>query len=468
MRLQPVLILTLLLASRGAGDTGPDAVRKAVERHQAGLVRVEATTSLGTDGLPGLGEGARRTQEVSSAGLVVSGDGLVVFPARALDPAGDAWALLGARPRADVLAVSVVGADGRVREATWVGRDPATGLAFVRVVEAGRAGLQPVAFGQTAARTGDELLVLSLGSKRLGRPVVADLARVSFAGEKLLGTTPRLPHALGALVTLADGTPLGLLAPLPDVAGDAPDLLRPDALADARAGHVLPRAVLAPLLEKPPAEPAGATAARRDRAWLGARHEVLTPELATLRGLDVDVGVRIVAVFEGPAKLAGIQAGDVLVKLDGEPLDLETSESFDDLIEDLGVGTKAAFVVYRKGQPARPVEVELKRGPTRPRDAERVAAPAAGLLLRAATFYDLVEAGLAAEPSAAVQGAVVVELSPDGAASRAGLRADDLILKREGEAVTSLRDLRERLEAPGTQALTIRRRGEELTLRVRR
>ncbi len=122
---------------------------------------------------------------------------------------------------------------------------------------------------------------------------------------------------------------------------------------------------------------------------------------------------------------------------------------------------------------AKPMEVELKAGPVRPRDAERASVPEAGLLLRQATFFDIVEAGLpaptGAAPGGALVGAIVLDLEPDGAAARAGLKTGDLVLKREGEPVTSLRDLRERLAAPGTQALTVRRRGgEELTLRVRR
>lgn len=467
------LAVTLCLALGSAparADVTADAARKALEKHAPSLVRVEASVSLSIDGLPGLGEGTRRTHDVSTAGVVVSADGLVLFPLRALDPSGDAFALLGSRPRADVLSISVVGQDGRVREAAWVGRDLASGLAFARVVEVGRAGLAPVAFATATPQVGDPLFVLSLGPKRLGRPKALDQARVSYVASTALGTTPRLPHALGALVTLEDGTPIGLLAPLADP--DKVDLLVPDALADARAGHVLLGPTLAPLLQKPPTEAASAVAAAgpRARAWLGVRHELLTPEVAKLRGLDVDIGIRVVEVWEGPAKVAGIQAGDVLQKLDGDPLDLESGESFDDLVEDLGVGTKVSFVVYRPGQQAKPIEVELKAGPVRPRDAERASVPEAGLLLRQATFFDLVEAGLPAPTGAAPPGgAIVLDLEPDGAAARAGLKTGDLVLKREGEPVTSLRDLRERLAAPGAQALTVRRRGgEELTLRVRR
>ncbi|MCO5168819.1 MAG: PDZ domain-containing protein [Planctomycetes bacterium] len=463
---RPLAIAALALAATSASaraDEQAIAIRRAAERHTGALVRVEATTTLGVEGLPGLGRGARRTHEVSTAGVVVTGDGLVVFPAAALDPAGDIFALLGARPRAEVLALSIVGADGRVRDAEWVGRDLALGLGFVRVVEAGRAGLTPVAFGQAALDVGDPLLVLSLGPARLERPRRVDLARVSYRTPRLLGTTPRLPHALGGLVVAQDGAPVGLLAPLTG-GPERPDLLTPDLLAEQRAGHVLLAQAFQPLLASPPVEPGGpAAAASRARAWLGIKHEVLTPELAQVHGLDVDTGVRVVAVYEGPGKVAGLQPGDVLQTLDGEPLDLDPGESFDDLIEDYPVGTKVTLGVRRRGQ-ARQVEVELARGPVRPRDAERAALPEVGLLVRALTFHDREDAGL----PQTTPGAVVLEVEPDGAASRAGLRQGDLLLEVAGEPVAGLGDLRARLLAPGAHALKVRRRGEELTLRVRR
>jgi S1-C subfamily serine protease len=452
------------LSDARANDVQAVAMRTALERHAASLVRVEGTASVSVEGLPGLGQGARRTHEVSAPGVVVSADGLVVFPALALDPSGDVFALLGARPRSELLSVAVAGADGRLREAEWVGRDHALGLAFVRVREVGRSGLTPVAFEAAVPAVGEQLFVLSLGSARLGRPRRVDVARVSFATPQALGTTPRLPHALGGLVTHPHGGPIGILGALGDLPAK-PDLLTPELLVEQRAGHVLPAATFQPLIAKPPVEPTGPTSGggARARAWLGIKHEVLTPELAQVHGLDVDVGVRVAAVYEGPAKVAGLQVGDVLQALDGEPLDLDPGESFDDLIEDYPVGSKVRLAVRRAGQ-GRQVDVELGRGPVRPRDAERAAIPEVGLLVRELTFFDREEAAL----PQATTGAVVLEVEPDGAASRAGLRPGDLLLKIEAAPVTGLSDLRERLLAEGAHGLTVRRRGEDLTLRVRR
>jgi len=444
-------------------DQQADAMRAAAKRWGPSLVRVQATTYVTVAGLPGLGRGSRRTHQVTIPGVVVSADGWVLFPAQALDPSGIAFSLLGSRAQATVGDVKVLGADGAIREAQWVGRDPGAGLAFVRVGERGRAGLAAVDWtSASAAQLGDPLFVLSLTPSALGRSPRVDLARVAFRSETHTGLTPQLPHAIGGLVVSGEGA-VGLLGTLPDPPRG--DLLRADLLALSSAGYVIGAQTLAPLIAKPPAEGTrdAGEARPRGRAWLGVKHQVVTPELAELQGLPIDVGIRIVEVYEGPAKVAGLEAGDILVKMDGEPLDLDPGESFDDLVEDFGVGAKVPFIVRRGGK-VKELEIELGRGPIPPSQAERMHLSEVGVLVRDVTFFDRVEGALDAEAA----GAVVLDLDADGAASRAGVRAGDLILGVDGKPLQGLADLQQRLLAPGDHPLTIRRQGKELTLSVRR
>lgn len=453
----PLLLVALPCAAR-AQDEG-EVMRSLGARLGPSLVRVQVRTHLRIERLPGVAPSARRTHQVSLAGIVVSKDGLVAFPARALDPAAASFALLGTRVRAEIGRVQVVGSDGRIRQAEWVGRDAKRGFAFARVAAAGRKGLKPVAFSDRSVKQGERLFVLSLTAKRLGHTPRVELVRVSFATKPVAGITPQLPHALGGLV-VAGGKAVGVLShyvPLPKQG-----LLRPDLLALAQAGFVIPARVLTPLIQKPPRE-ARVGIKLRARAWLGIRHQVLTTELAQRLGLDVDVGVRVARLFEGPGKVAGLKVGDILLKLEGEPLDLDPDESFDDLIEDYGVGAKVAFLVRRGGK-NQTIKVQLARGPTRPQEAESLRLAALGISLRALTFYDRVEAGLEAK----TQGAVVMRLEADGSGSRAGLRVGDLILGVDGSPVQGLQDLRQLLLKAGVHPLKVRRRGKDLTLRVRR
>lgn len=465
MRLVRRSALVLLLVAAPAGaDELAEQVRAAARTHAASLVRVEATTTIRVERLPGVAREARRLHQISAAGVVLSADGLVAFPSRALDPAAEGFALLGARARAEVLSLNVVGSDGRAREATWLGRSPELGLAFLRVQPTGLAGLAPVGLEGAAPALGDPVLVLGLGPAALGRKPLVETARVACVADAALLLTPRLPGSEGGLV-IGPGGPAGILAPLELPADVEGDLLRSDVLGAGRAGLVVPWSRIKPLVAKPPVEAPtqSGPGARPARSWLGARHELVTPELAEARKLTVDTGVLLVEVWDGPAKKAGLQAGDVLVQLDGEPLELDPGEEFADLIEGYTPGQRLAFKALRGDKPVQ-VTVELEAGPTRPQDAERQAVTEVGLLLRELTFFDRRELSL--DPK--LVGAVVVEVEPDGAASRAGLRPGDLLLQIDGQPLGGLVDARQRLAAAGTHALAVQRRSEQLTLKVRR
>ena len=457
------LLLTCLAAAPAAADAEGERRRALMAKHRASLVRVEARVRIEVARLPGIGQGARRSHEVSLPGVVVGKEGLIVFPAAGLDPARAAYELLGAAGPAEVLSLRVVGGDERIREASWLGRDTGTGLAFARVSEAGRAGLSPVSgWPQTASvELGQPLTLLYLASELYGYGPSVEVARVASAGSDRAALSPRLPHALGALALDAAGKPLGLL--LPGLLRGKQDLLRVDRLAEAAAGQLVLAQGFTAALAKPPEEVRLRTPTQSARAWLGAQTQVLTPERARAAGADIDVGVLVGEVYEGGARAAGIAKGDVILSLDGEPLDLDPGEVLDDLISDYTVGEEVSLLVRRAGK-NRTLRVRLGRSPVRPAYAERLRIAEVGLTLRALTFFDRRRDELPETTT----GAVVADLDPDGAASRAGVRVGDLILAVGDEQARSLADLRRLILREGPQPLKVRRSGKDLTLRVRR
>lgn len=455
--------LVCLSAGAAWADAEGERRRALVAKHRASLVRVEARVRIEVTRLPGVGGGARRSHEVSLPGVVVAKDGLIVFPAVGLDPARAAYELLGAAGPAEVLGLRVVGGDERIREATWLGRDPGTGLAFARVSESGRAGLTPVAAWpeKASVELGQPVTLVYLASELYRYAPSAEVSRVASAGPGRAALSPRLPHGLGALALDASGKPLGLLLPGPLRAKQ--DLLRVDRLSEAMAGQLVLAQSFAAALAKPPQEVRLRGPARAARAWLGAQTQVLTPERARAAGADVDAGVLVGEVYEGAARAAGIAKGDVILSLDGEPLDLDPGEVLDDLISDYTVGEEVTLLVRRAGK-NRTLRVRLGRSPVRPGNAERLRIAEVGLTLRALTFFDRRRAKLAE----ATSGAVVDDLDPDGAASRAGVRVGDLVLGVGAEEARSLADLRRLILREGPQPLKVRRSGKDLTLRVRR
>jgi S1-C subfamily serine protease len=479
-RLSRVLLatsLTLALPAIARADDRGAALKARLESVKASLVTVELTARVAVERLPGLGEGARRIVRTDATGIVVTEDGLVVFAASRVDPSAPAFALLGSRARAEVEKVLVIGADGKPREATWVGRDEERGLAFVRVGVAGRAGLTPIALPDAGASlaVGDELAVVSLAPRVLGRAPRLDVVRVAFETEKprhLFGTSPTLAQALGGVVFKTEGasTIAGFVIGLP-AAPEAPapegpagkDVLSPDVLATEAAGYVLPSADLKAAVAKPPAESKTIAATRRARSWIGFKPETVTPEVAKLHKLGVDDGVRVAKVYKGtPAETAGLAENDVITRLDGELVSLDPGESFRTL-EDLGVGQKVKLTVLHEGK-GKEIELALVEAPTAPEDASRRRVPALDAVVRDLTFFDKDDLGL---PDGA-GGAVVVDLDADGSGSRAGLRVNDAILSVDGKDVPNVDGLTEALGDSGEKSLAVRRGPEKLALKLRR
>ena len=84
------------------------------------------------------------------------------------------------------------------------------------------------------------------------------------------------------------------------------------------------------------------------RGWLGVAIQPVTAEIAESLGLQIAQGVLVASVVKNsPASQSGFKVGDVILNMDGEPLD-----DFKDLpkrVASTGVGSKAVFDIYRDG-----------------------------------------------------------------------------------------------------------------------
>ncbi len=94
------------------------------------------------------------------------------------------------------------------------------------------------------------------------------------------------------------------------------------------------------------------------RAQLGVRVQELNADLARYFDVAPNSGVLILEVLEdSPAASAGLKAGDVIVKVDDEPV--RDPEALTDLLEDYEDGDVVTVEYVRRGQTGR-VEVELE------------------------------------------------------------------------------------------------------------
>jgi serine protease Do len=191
------------------------------------------------------------------------------------------------------------------------------------------------------------------------------------------------------------------------------------------------------------------------RGWLGIGIQDLTPDLAKALNVPGERGAVVAEVNPGtPAQKAGLEAEDVVVALDGQPI-----ESAKDLTRSVGFkrpGTAVALTVYRQGK-KQDFRVELGRRPDEPgmrrqapgREEEENTSEKLGL-----GFQD-VDPRMGANVR---EGAAIVQVTPGSPAERAELRPGMVVVEAGGKPVRNAQDL--------YRALKDAKSGSTLLLRI--
>lgn len=176
------------------------------------------------------------------------------------------------------------------------------------------------------------------------------------------------------------------------------------------------------------------------RGWLGVSIQNLTPELARGFGLEGQKGAIVSEILgeDSPAGRAGMQAGDIIVEIDGKPV--ESSNHLVNLVADLQPGQSVEVKYYRDGK-LRSTRVDLGQR-AESLVAQRGGAPGEGEPGRlGVTAQDLTEQ-LAAQLGATSQaGVVLVAVDSEGPAAEAGLERGDIIVEGNRQPVKGVGDL---------------------------
>jgi len=197
------------------------------------------------------------------------------------------------------------------------------------------------------------------------------------------------------------------------------------------------------------------------RGKLGVVIQNVTQGLADSFGLPQPEGALVSSVEKGsPAEHAGIQAGDVILKLNGQPL--KDSTELPVQIAAIAPGTSVDLEVWRD-HATRTVSVKLGA-----MEDKRTASADAG------AQNDGGKLGLAVRPlteqeqrQGNVKGGLVVERA-SGPAAEAGIQPGDVVLAANGSAIKSAADLRSAVEkSKGHIALLIQRGDSQLFVPVR-
>jgi serine protease Do len=188
------------------------------------------------------------------------------------------------------------------------------------------------------------------------------------------------------------------------------------------------------------------------RGWLGVKIQQVTDEIAESLNIKPARGALIAGVDDkGPAKPAGIEAGDVVVKFDGK--DIKEMRDLPRIVADTPVGKDVPVVIIRKGKEQtktvklgrledgeKPVPASAKSEPT---PEKSVVQRTLGLQLSDMT--DALREKYKIKDS--VKGVVITEVDAASVAADKRLTAGSVLVAIEQEQITNAADVRNRVEA---------------------
>jgi Do/DeqQ family serine protease len=188
------------------------------------------------------------------------------------------------------------------------------------------------------------------------------------------------------------------------------------------------------------------------RGWMGVTIQPVTEELAKSFGLKQAGGALINDIMKGsPAEKAGIRQGDVITAFNGT--DVKDPSHLQRLVAETGIGKPVKVTVFRDGR-ALQLNLTLTSSDTAPK--QRRGTGGGESQGRADQL------GLVVDDSEEGGGAVVVDVSRDGAAAEAGIRRGDVIVSVNRTRVAGASDYQRaiRQARPGSTLTILVQRGD--------
>lgn len=207
------------------------------------------------------------------------------------------------------------------------------------------------------------------------------------------------------------------------------------------------------------------------RPWMGVGIQPVTQEMAQSLGIDAQKGGAIVNQVQpgSPAEKAGMQRGDVVVKVENEKI-----SDADDLVRAVQtrkVGEELKVVVIRDNK-EKTLKVTTEAMPESPREAlaqgpgndaggavDKLGVEVKGMTNEMAQRYGLRNS----------EGVVITDIKPDSVCARAGLREGDVVLEVNRRPISNVNDFTQMAGTAdrGTLLLLISREGTTLFVPVR-
>ncbi len=431
-RFSPVLIVLFLLSVSPfvrAQPLDPKAARELYDRVTPSLVVVQYTYA---------GEVGRR--EIAGAGVVVRDDGLVIA-SMALAPAQ--------LPDEQMTEFKIIipGDDENEIDAEFQGRDERTNLLVIKPKNPSAHDWTPLRFEDAPVQVGETVLSVGVLPETAG---YRSYLMTAMVAAPMRGPTPHYLvdgsglAGIGSPVLNAKGQVIGLVEAQSDQSPLLNDPRREFAGMPEPARLFVPTKDFQITLSNPPT----GQPLKLPSAGI-AQLTGLSKEVAEYYGLKGQPAVQVGDVIPGmPAEKAGIKPGDVIIKFNGEPLERgdqpdETWRIMTRKLQRFQIGDEVTFTLLSaKDQPPRDVKLALAERPKPASRAERFFAEDLGFTVRELVFEDTYERRLPMD----APGVMVAFVKPNSSAQTARLGNADLITQLNGQAVTDVKDFKQKYE----------------------
>lgn len=408
MRIKPVLFAFFIASLGFAAEAGAQfpSFADLTEKLTPSVVNISSFSQSETEN----SEGNTPLSESLGSGFIIDGNGYIITNNHVVDKAES---------------ISVTLSDNTKTEARVIGKDPKTDLALIKIET--KRPLNAVKFGDSdKIRVGD--WVLAIGNPfGLGSSVTAGIVSAksrdieSGPYDSFIQTDASINQGnSGGPMFNLQGEVIGISSAIFSTTG-----------ASQGVGFAIPANlagwVISQLKEHGEVK----------RGWIGIKIQPNTPEIADSLGISANQGVVVSGVTEqGPAQKAGLQAGDIVLSFNRQPID--NTKNLSRLIAETKIGTPAPIEIWRSGQKQTlTVPIELMPEETPLSAAKETASDAAetpdngeSLNIIGFTVKEISpELAERYKLAPSTSGVVVTDILPNSDASRKGIKIGDIIVK---------------------------------------
>ena len=408
MRIKPVLFAFFIASLGFSGEAGAQfpSFADLAEKLTPSVVNISSFSQSETEN----GEGNTPLSESLGSGFIIDGNGYIITNNHVVDKAES---------------ISITLSDNTKTEARVIGKDPKTDLALIKIET--KRPLNAVKFGDSdKIRVGD--WVLAIGNPfGLGSSVTAGIVSAksrdieSGPYDSFIQTDASINQGnSGGPMFNLQGEVIGISSAIFSTTG-----------ASQGVGFAIPANlagwVISQLKEHGEVK----------RGWIGIKIQPNTPEIADSLGISANQGVVVSEITEqGPAQKAGLQAGDIVLSFNRQPID--NTKNLSRLIAETKIGTPAPIEIWRSGQKQTltvpielmPEEAPLSAAKETASDAAETPDNGESLNIIGFTVKEISpELAERYKLAPSTSGVVVTDILPNSDASRKGIKIGDIIVK---------------------------------------